>query len=212
MNATIRFEPILLAGTAKRSSECNRVYKTTTTSAKLMNTSTSVAELPKWNNRQVKEWIRHLDECESCEKQIRVDADDGRKQEFHHRVAEYVHSITNCDTTTNEHIQSEDVHIQSFSRLSHFRDMVPFITFHSLVGIDLMDITQDELISMFYEDCTEGEMSNCPHPCHPNDQKSSTLIFQLYKFICNLRTEQYQKGVLSECNFSDLSSVSTRIH
>ncbi|KAG2374300.1 hypothetical protein C9374_010870 [Naegleria lovaniensis] len=116
-------------------------------------------------------------------------------------------------------------------RLHSLKDAIPYFKFHSILGIDLLELRVNELEEMFYEDfstsledeeeifqtvpttiCTTLTPSNTPSchytipiPCDPNDVQTRHFIQKLYHNICNLKQQHEQM-------MAEMHPVHSRIH
>lgn len=221
----------------------DRIITTTTT--------TSSLTIESWTCEQVLEWIQQLDihhhtstaaatttfECECRERELETFQEVTtstmsttpcslaspsslltRKGLLHHHH-DHHHPLTTSSSTTcvkKHHLHS-------------LKDAIPYFKFHSLLGVDVLDLSLTELEEMFYGDFSsepsieeeDHELENDDHvtenmechqsslslpiPCDPSHVHTRQLIQTLYTCICNLK-QQYQERM------AEMHPVHSRIH
>ena len=163
----------------------------------------------KWNEKQVHSWLSHLDECETCGDNLQFLMTTCNINED---------NSTNNSNHSNNYEGDESIIIPNDITLTSFKDMVPFFKYHSILGIDLLDISIQELHSMFFYNEEEDENSSeeVVPSCNLKDELTNVLIHKLYYHICILKFNNENVNNNSThfqyCNDCNNSRVHSRIH
>lgn len=162
----------------------------------------------RWNEKQVHYWLSHLDECQVCTDNLKFLLEtcqiDETKESHNEQFNELPTNTTHSPST-----------------LSSFKEMIPFFKYHALLGIDLLELTLDELFSIFFneenQEENEDEIIDIPSNCNIEDESTKLLIHKLYYHLCILKFNNQNsvnniRQTFNYCTECIDSRVNSRIH